>query len=85
MPTTNIKWKITAKKPLKPDTFHGFVTYIFKIFPEAQAKLLREQTVERIFSENTSIHRFVISEAILRCLHLILHNHAEDSILFMYV
>ena len=114
MPSSNVKWKVTTKKALKPDIFRNFLLYIFKIFPEAQAKLsransfigelgrkysrsdhgftckdidtaqciwtscltegknvtidnykdlflIREQTVERIFSDNTSINRFVIS------------------------
>ena len=121
MPSSNVKWKIITKKALKPDTFRNFLLYIFKIFPEAQAKLLtntfieelgrkysrsdhsftckdidtaqciwtsclaegknatidnykdlfliREQTVERIFSDNTSINRFVISQALRKCIH----------------
>ena len=40
MPTSNMKYKITIKKSLKPDTFRAFLTYIFKIFPESQAKML---------------------------------------------
>lgn len=43
---------------------------------------IREQTVERIFSVNTSINFFVISEAILKCLQLILDNYTKDSILY---
>ena len=44
--------------------------------------LTREQKVERIFSDNTSINRFVISEAILKCLPLILDNYLTESILY---
>ena len=44
--------------------------------------LIREQKVERIFSDNSSINRFVISEAILKCLQLILHSYGKDSILY---
>lgn len=44
--------------------------------------LIREQTVERFFSDNTSINRFVISEAILKYLQLILDNYTKDSILY---
>ena len=33
--------------------------------------LIREQSVERKFSDHTSINRFVVSEAILKCLQLI--------------
>ena len=32
--------------------------------------LIRERTIERSFSENTSINRLVISPAILQCLNL---------------
>lgn len=134
MPTTNIKYKITEKKALKKDTFQAFVTFLFQIFPESQAKMLansfigelgrkysrfdhgftrrdmdtvqciwtsclsegknntidnhkdlyliREQNVERIFSDNTSINRFVISETIVKCLQLILNSYGKDRILF---
>ena len=44
--------------------------------------LIREQTIERIFSNNTSINRFVISQAILKCLQLIFDNYTKDSILY---
>ena len=33
--------------------------------------LIREQKIDRIFSDHTSINRFVVSEAILKCLQLI--------------
>ena len=32
--------------------------------------LITERQIERIFSDNTSINRFVISEAILKCLKI---------------
>ena len=44
--------------------------------------LSREQKVERIFSDDTSINRFVISEAILKCPPLILDNYSTESILY---
>ena len=44
--------------------------------------LIRERNVERIFSDNTSINRLVISEAILKCLQLILDSYGKDSILY---
>ena len=44
--------------------------------------LVREQAVERIFSDNTSVNRFVISQAILRCLHLLFGNWTKDSVLY---
>ena len=40
MPTSNVKWCITTKKTLKPDTFRNFMLHIFDTFTEAQAKLL---------------------------------------------
>lgn len=47
----------------------------------SQLTIIREQNVERIFSDNTSFNRFVISEAILKCLQLILDSYGKDSIL----
>ena len=44
--------------------------------------LVREQTVDRIFSDHTSINRFVVSEAILKCLRLIETCHGKDSKLY---
>lgn len=32
MPTSNIKCRITTEKAPKPDTFHDFLLYIFKMF-----------------------------------------------------
>ena len=46
--------------------------------------LIREQIVSRIFSDHTSINRFVVSEAILKCLQLIETYHGEDSVLNGY-
>ena len=46
--------------------------------------LIREQNTERIFSDHTSINRFVVSEAILKCLQLIKTCHGEDSMLYGY-
>lgn len=40
MPTDNVKWSITTKKTLAPNTFGNFLKTIFKLFPESQAKLL---------------------------------------------
>ena len=42
----------------------------------------REQTVRRIFSDNTGINRFVISQSILKTLQLIFDNYTKDSILY---
>lgn len=41
--------------------------------------LIRERQIERIFSDNTSINGFVISEAILKCLKLISKNYSHDK------
>ena len=136
MSTSQIKYKITTKKALKPDTFSEFMKFIFDELPEGEAKkiansfigqlgmkykktnqgftctsydtacccwtsamaegknvtveefngiyLVREQTIERKFSDNTSINRFVVSEAILKCLQLIEAFHGEDSVLYGY-
>ena len=46
--------------------------------------MIREQNIERIFSDHTSINRFVVSEAILKCLQLINTCHGEDSVLCGY-
>ena len=46
--------------------------------------LIREQKIDRIFSDHTSINRFVISESILKCLKLIYECHGKKSILHGY-
>ncbi len=46
--------------------------------------LIREQKIDRIFSDHTSINRFVVSEAILKCLQLIETCYGEDSVLYGY-
>ena len=46
--------------------------------------LIREQHVERIFSDHTSINRFVVSQAIMKCLQLIKTCHGENSVLYGY-
>ena len=115
MPTSQIKYKIIARKALKPDTCKKYIEYIFDDLPESEAKkiansfignlgrkydktnygftcteyetatafwisamaekknvtidqhngiyLIREQKIDRIFSDHTSINRFVVSEA----------------------
>lgn len=137
MPPTNVKWFIPARKALKSDTFKNYLTAIFTMFPESQAKLLansfigelgrkysrkdygfvcqsmdtaqciwisalaenrditidsyknlntknelfliRERRIERILSDSTSINRFVISQAILKCLNIMWDNWTEHS------
>ena len=44
--------------------------------------LVRERPIDRIFSENTSVNRFVISQAILSCLNLIYDNLTNESELY---
>ena len=46
--------------------------------------LIREQKIDRIFSDHTSINRFVVSEAILKMLRLIETCHSEHSVLCGY-
>jgi len=38
MPESNIKYKITTRKALKPETFSKFIRYIFDTFPENEPK-----------------------------------------------
>lgn len=44
--------------------------------------LIREQKIERILSDSTSINRFAISQAILKCLQLTFHSKSNNSILY---
>ena len=44
--------------------------------------LVRERQIDRIFSDNTSVNRFVISQAILSCLNLIYDNWTNESELY---
>ena len=46
--------------------------------------LVREQTIERKFADHTSINRFVVSEAILKCLQLINACYGKNSVLYGY-
>ena len=134
MPVSNIKRKLIAKHGIRCDTLSEFMLYLFKNFPEKEAKkrsvsfigdlgrkynltdygftcqdlqpcqdvwtqglidkksvsidnfenlyLVREQKIERILSDHTSINRFVISGSILQCLSLLKRNWTEQSELF---
>ena len=136
MPPQQIKYKITTRKALKPDTFKPFIKHVFETFPENEAKrlansfigelgrkynrtntgftcteydtamacwtqgikdgrniiidsyneiyLIKEQKCERIFSDNTSVNRFVVSQAILKCLELIRKCYGKKSALYAY-
>lgn len=44
--------------------------------------LIREQTIEHNFSDNTSTNRFLISQAILQCLNLIYDDWTNESELY---
>ena len=131
MPVSQIKYKITTKKALKPDTFKDYIEYIFNNFKESEAKkmanafigdlgrkynktnygftcsdydtalccwtsalsegknltidnhkdiyLVNEQKVERMFSDHTSVNRFVVSQGILKCLKLLFACHNKNS------
>ena len=46
--------------------------------------LIREQQIERIFSDHTSINRFVVSQSIKKCLQLIQTCHGKNSVLYGY-
>ena len=46
--------------------------------------LIREQEIERLKTDNTSINRFVVSEAILKCLQLLDSCFGKDSKLYSY-
>ena len=134
MPISNIKYKLVAHHGIKASTFKDFLLYIFKNFPETQAKklansfigdlgrkynkhdfgficqdlqtaqdvwtdgienginviidkfkdifLVREQKVERIVADHTSINRFVISRSILQCLEKLYKNWTDKSVLY---
>ena len=41
--------------------------------------LIRERQIERMFSDNTSINRFVISQSILKCLNMLHDNASHDN------
>ena len=44
--------------------------------------LVRERQTERIFVDNTSVNRYVVSQAILWCLNLIYDNWTNESQLY---
>lgn len=131
MPKSQIKYKIVSKKALKPDTFKGYIEYMFNNFNEQEAKLMtnafignlgrkyskinhgfissdidtalccwtsslnerrnitisnyddiyliKETKIERLFSDHTSINRYVISGAILKCLKLLYKCYDDES------
>ena len=47
-----------------------------------ELNLVRERQTERIISDNTSINRFVVSQAIFSCLNLIYDNWTDESQLY---
>ena len=46
--------------------------------------MIREQQIDRVFSDHTSINRFVISESILKLLQLMFTCHGKDSVIYGY-
>ena len=46
--------------------------------------LIKEQKCERLFTDNTSVNRFVVSQAILECLKLIRKCYGKKSALYAY-
>ena len=136
LPLTKIKWQITTKKYLAPDSFKKTIKFYFENFSESEAKimansfigelgrkynktnsgftstdydtamccwtramaegrnlsideynglfLIKEQHCERLFSDNTSVNRFVISHSILQLLQLIQASIGEKSKLVAY-
>lgn len=53
-----------------------------KSLTDQELFLVRERQTERVFSDNTSINRFVVLQAILSCLDLIYDNWTDDSLLY---
>ena len=53
-----------------------------KSMTDQELFLVRERQTERIFSDNTSMNRFVVSQAILSCLNLIYDNWTDKSQLY---
>lgn len=51
-------------------------------YTDQELFLVRERQTERIFSDNTSMNRFVVSQAILACLNLIYDNWTDESQLY---
>ena len=51
-------------------------------FTDQELFLVIERQTERIFSDSTSINRFVVSQAILLCLNLIYDNWTDESQLY---
>ena len=47
MPLSQINFKIVTKKALKPDTFKGFIKYIFDEFSESEAKKLGNKNINK--------------------------------------
>ena len=59
------------KRNLTIDHYYGFY-------------MIREHKMDRLFSDNTRIYRFLVSEAILKCFLLIDCCYSEDSVLHGY-
>ena len=66
---------MVAGKKISVDNYKNSLT-------DQELFLVREQQTERVFSDNTSINRFVVLQAILSCLDLIYDNWTDDSLLY---
>ena len=136
LPLSRIKWQITTKKYLVPETFKKTIQFYFENFAEHDAKVLansfigelgrkynktnsgftstdydtvmcvwthamaegrnlsideynrlffiKEQYCQRLFSDNTSVNRFVISGSILQLLQLMQASVGKKSKLVAY-
>ena len=77
MDTAQAIWTagLASGKKISIDNYKNSLT-------EQELFLVRERQIERIFSDNTSINRFVVSQAILSCLNLIYDNWTDESELY---
>lgn len=77
MDTAQAIWtaRLASGKKISIDNYKNSLT-------EQELFLVRERQTERIFSDNTSINRFVVSQAILSCLNLIYDNWTGKSELY---
>ena len=77
MDTAQAIWtaELAPGKKISVDNYKNSLT-------EQELFLVRERQTERIFSDKTSINRFVVSQAILSCLNLIYDNWTAESELY---
>lgn len=77
MDTAQAIWTtgLAAGKKISIDNYKNSLT-------DQELYLVRERQTEGIFSDNTSINRFVVSQAILSCLNLVYDNWTDESELY---